>query len=202
MFLTDLQEKLRDVQTERGNIPLSSAHVMHEHTVLVAHNTGDASETENPRKLQTIAEAEGVSGTLEERLRAAGPGGIVSVTSDELQQLIEYEAELKSSYNTGALGSRRVVEGNAGAPPSKGPGEPGKIFTAASAGDTPSKPVEIDALKAHEENQARLEAARADITRANAVEGDQPDARTKVPRFTPYLKDFTPYLKDAKQPQE
>jgi hypothetical protein len=195
MFLTDLQEKLRDVQAERGNIPLSSAHVMHEHTELVAHSVDAVGETAKPRKLATIAEAEGVSGTLEDRLRAAGPGGIVSVTSDELQQLIEYEAELKASYSTGALGSRRVVEGNTGAPPSKGPGEPGKIFTAASAGDEPSKPVEIDALKAHEENQARLEAARADITRANAVEGDQPDARAEAPRFTPYLK-------DAKQQQE
>jgi hypothetical protein len=191
MFLTDLQEKLRDVQAERGNIPLSSAHVMHEHTVLVAHNTGDASETENPRKPQTIAEAEGVSGTLEERLRAAGPGGIVSVTSDELQQLIEYEAELKSSYDVAAGAQKSANSGNVTS---------GNVTTIDMPGTVKidhfdTREPEVDALKAHEENQARLEAARADITRANAVEGDQPDARAEAPRFTPYLK-------DAKQQQE
>lgn len=99
MFLTELKEQLDRVQTERGNVPLSHARVMHGNTVLVAHYEGDddedpAPETENRAKLVSIADAEGVAGTLQERLESAGPMGIVSLTGEELAQLLEYKTEV------------------------------------------------------------------------------------------------------------
>lgn len=99
MFLTELKEQLDRVQTERGNVPLSHARVMHGNTVLVAHYEGDddedpAPETENRLKLVSIADAEGVAGSLQERLESAGPMGIVSLTGEELAQLLEYKTEV------------------------------------------------------------------------------------------------------------
>jgi len=38
MHLTELIDQLRGEQTKRGNVPLSRVHVMHENTVLIAHN--------------------------------------------------------------------------------------------------------------------------------------------------------------------
>lgn len=102
MFLTELKEKLDGLQTERGNIPLSMARIMHEHTLLVSHSDfdfddddddGDPPAEANGQKPTLIAEAEGVAGTLEERLEKAGIVGVISVTGEELAQLLEFKAE-------------------------------------------------------------------------------------------------------------
>ena len=155
MFLTELQEKLSAVQAERGNVPLSSAHVMHEHAVLVAHNDHTSDEVENPR-----VRAGNVSASLEERLAAtSSPDDPVTLTAEELAQLLEFKAEALASANkTQPIDAK--LEGVANARAQE----------------------EVDALKAHEDNQAALaqdaakrEAARAEVTRANAVEGEKPE---------------------------
>lgn len=92
MFLTDLQEKLREEQVKYGNVKLGHAHVGHQRGAVIDYY-GDETDQPPEPKLTTIAEAEGVSGTLEERLKAAWPAGIVTVTGLELQQLLEYKAE-------------------------------------------------------------------------------------------------------------
>lgn len=105
MLLIDLKGKLDEIQAERGNVPLSRVHIMHGYTTLIAHAAeelaGADDEGDEPNKadakgpkLVTIADAEGITGTLEERLQEAGITGIVSLKGEELLQLLECKAEL------------------------------------------------------------------------------------------------------------
>lgn len=107
MFLAELQERLEAVKGERGNVPLSHVKLMHENTVLVAHDTDH-----NPDEAAVQAEAAGKAMPgpaipLEERLQLAqadGPEAILPITVAELTQLLEYREELKQYMDQEGLG--------------------------------------------------------------------------------------------------
>ena len=105
MHLIELKEKLDAIQAVRGNVALSHALVMHRDETLVTFSDEEtarelseamAAQLAEPGVISTIVEAEGVFESLEERLEAAGPVGLVTVTGMELLQLLEYRAECQS----------------------------------------------------------------------------------------------------------
>jgi len=99
MHLLQVRDKIAQIQTSHGDIKLSRVVLIDDKDVTHLDYSGDASGRPSP-PLMTIAEAE-TTGSLEERLAAAGPDGFVTLQSAELEQLLEYKAELMEAYDTG-----------------------------------------------------------------------------------------------------